>query len=196
MTDWTNPSTRADGYLVTEDTYNDEIINNELHLYGLPYPESAGYEIISNTTVETAMGIHAIPAGILETNGVVCAEWWFREVYTGAQNVAIRIYFGATPLLELDPGPGTPGACTVICRARCKISNAGAADAQIAVSEYASHQATAGVLSSFTPYPAYATSAVDTTVAQSLYVARKMSAAAAGFSVALVGSMMYIPLLS
>jgi hypothetical protein len=195
MTDWTDPTTQAKGFFVDAATYNAHIINNLKHLYERPYPQCVGYEAISNTVTETAMGVYTIPADALGINGMIYAEWWFAGVADAARTTTFAPYIGATQLFT--DTVITAGAANFMACVRCWVANTGATNTQLCIGDWLNALDVTEALADFWDEVSgwFKTAAIDTTAEWTLSVHVTMGAAAAGYSVALAGSNLVGPFL-
>jgi len=162
---WNTLANLAAGDVVTEEDM-DHIRENIDYLYALPTHESAGYEVLANSTTETAMGAFTIAANDLGAYGMVKGVWVLltHSDAGGGRTTTYEAYLGATSLFSGTLALNASSYGLAIITAY--IANGTATNAQIAGGDFNTCvNMVAGTPKTPTSFLWYNTAAIDTTAA-------------------------------
>jgi len=123
MPEFQDPSNQLNGAIIDEDDWNDDLVNN---LFALNERASVGYphKQVANTTTETDLFSHTIPANALGTKGFIAAELSaVVQNASGATRVPyVRFKLGTTQIFAYGPSIAT-GSNRSVLNLRFRLQN-------------------------------------------------------------------------
>lgn len=99
MTEFNTPPTKSDGVIIDENDWNDDLVNNLIALHERA-PVCYPHKQVANTTTETELFSHTIPAGMLGAKGFIQVEFsgMVKNASGGTRTLSLAVRWGTSTI--------------------------------------------------------------------------------------------------